>query len=86
MQCQSPQSLALNGSSSTHAKKLDCQILERSKLKLEAQAIDLDHMCCVEDVVCFVVLSDGLNVAMIEPMDNSGQGIGVEVWEMILFS
>jgi hypothetical protein len=40
-------------------------------------------MCCVENAVCFVVLSDGLNIAMIEPMNNGRQSIGVEVWEKI---
>jgi hypothetical protein len=40
-------------------------------------------MCCVKDLVCPVVLGDGLDVAIMKPVKNGGQGIRVKSWEMI---
>ena len=40
-------------------------------------------MCCVKDLVCLVVLGDGLDVAIVKPVDNGGQGISVKSWETI---
>jgi hypothetical protein len=45
--------------------------------------MDFDHMCCVKDLVCPVVLGDGLDVAIMKPVDNGGQGISVKSGEMI---
>jgi hypothetical protein len=64
-------------------QKLKSQIHERSKLEFGAQAMNFDHMCCVEDLICFVVFGDGLEAAIIKPMDNGGQSIGIKFREMI---
>ncbi len=42
-----------------------------------------DHMCCVKYLVCLVVVGDGLDVAVMKPVDNGGQGISVKSWEMM---
>ena len=40
-------------------------------------------MGCVEDVVCFVFLSDESNVTMVKPMNNCSEGVSVEMSKVI---
>lgn len=40
-------------------------------------------MCCVKNLVCFVVLGNGLDITIVKPVDDGRHGISVKSWEMI---